>query len=224
MNRRTAIAIAAATITTLGTGAVTAAAMSGGEVLGLGHDGPRVEVIAPPTTIDDTSPTSTRRSEAEIRGSSDDTSTTTRTTAPTTTRTNDDNPGRSTTTTPPTTTPPAASPTANTATFRSVGGDVDVTWTTRTLSIVAVRPAAGFRTENEEQEGDEIEAEFESGAHNSKITVRLVNGVPTASVRERDDDDRIGDDNSGHDDGTDDNSNSGHGSESNDDHGGRGRG
>ena len=67
-------------------------------------------------------------------------------------------------------------------------------------------------TENEEQEGDEIEAEFESGAHNSKITVRLVNGLPTASVRERDDNDRIGDDNSGH------------GSESNDDHGGSGRG
>jgi len=85
-------------------------------------------------------------------------------------------------------------------------------------------------TESEEQEGDEIEAEFESGAHNSKITVRLVNGVPTASVRERDDNDRIGDDdssaddNSGHDDGTDDNSSGGHGSESNDDHGGSGRG
>lgn len=192
MNRRTAIAIAAATITTLGTGAVTAAAMSGGEVLGLGHDGPRVKVIASPTTIDDSSPTSTR--------SSDDTSTTTRTTAPTTTRTTDDDPGRSTTTSPPTTRPPAASPTANTATFRSVGGEVDVTWTARTLTIVAVRPAAGFRTENEEQEGDEIEAEFESAAHNSKITLRLVNGVPTASVRERDDNARIGDDNSSADD------------------------
>ena len=220
MTRRTAIAIAAATLTTLGTGAVTAAAMSGGEVLGLGHDGPRIEVLAPPTTIDDSSPTSTRRSETEIRSSSDDTSTTTRTTAPTTTRTTDDNPGRSTTTTPPTTRPPAASPTVNTATFRSVGGEVDVTWTARALSIVAVRPAAGFRTQNEEQEGDEIEAEFESGAHNSKITVRLVDGVPTASVRERDDNDRIADDNSS----ADDNSNSGHGSESNDDHGGSGRG
>ena len=72
-------------------------------------------------------------------------------------------------------------------------------------------------------DGDEVEAEFESATHNSKVTVRLVNGAPSASVRERDDDDRVSDDNS-----SDDNSGhgggSGHGSESNDDHGGRGRG
>jgi hypothetical protein len=101
--------------------------------------------------------------------------------------------------------------------------------TARTLTIVAVRPAAGFRAENEGGDGDEVEAEFESVTHNSKITVRLVNGAPSVSVRERDDDDRVSDDNgdddnSGHGGGSDDSSNSGHGSESNDDHGGSGRG
>jgi len=230
MNRRTAFAIAAATITTLGTGAVTAAAVSGTDVLGLGNDGARVQVVAPPTTTDDNSPASTRRSEAETRRSSDDTSTTTsRTTAPTTTRSADDNSQRSTSTTTRNTLPPtAASPTSNTATFRSVGGEVDVTWTARTLTIVAVRPAAGFRAENQEADGDEVEAEFESQVHNSKITVRLVNGSPSASVMERDDDNRSGDDNSSDDrsgrDDSDRSGNSGHGSERDDDHGGSGRG
>jgi len=213
MNRRTAIAIAAATITTLGTGAVTAAAVSGNDVLGLGNDRARLEIVAPTTSTDDNSPTSTRGSETETHRSGDDTTTTTSTTAPTNTRVSDDNPDRSTSTTTRTTAPPA-SPTSNTATFRSAGGEVDVTWTARTLSIVAMRPAAGFLAEDEESEGDEVEAEFESAAHNSKITVRLVNGAPSVSVRERDDSDRVGDDNS----------NSGHGSESNDDHGGSGRG
>ena len=212
MNRRTAFAIAAATITTLGTGAVTAAAMSGG-------DGPRVEAAAAP-------PTSTRQSDAVSRSASDGTTTTTRTTAPTTTRSAADNPERSTSTTTRTTSSPTGvSPTSNIATFRSLGGEVDVAWSARTLTIVAVRPAAGFRVESEEEDGDEVEAEFESGAHDSKITVRLVNGSPSASVRERDDDERIGnddraDDGSGHDDGADDSDNSGPGSDHDDDHGG----
>lgn len=221
MNRRTAFAVAAVTITTLGTGAVTAAAMSG-------SDGRRVEVVGSPRTTDDSSPTSTRPSE---RAASDDTSTTTRTTAPTTTRSTDDNSNSSTSTTTRTTTSPTGvSPTSNSATFRSLGGEVDVTWTARTLTIVAVRPAASFRTESQEQDGDEVEAEFESAAHDSKITVRLVNGSPSASVRERDDDERVrgddgADDRSGHDDGADDSDNSGHGSDPKDVHGGdRGRG
>jgi hypothetical protein len=214
MNRRTAFAIAAASITTLGTGVVTAAAMSG-------SDGPRVEVVASSKTTDDNSPTSTRQSE---RAASDHTSTT-RTTAPTTRSTDDRSNSSTSTTTRSTTSPTGVSPTSNTATFRSLGGEVDVTWTARTLTIVAVRPAAGFRTEREEQDGDEVEAEFESGAHDSKITVRLVNGSPSASVRERDDDERVGDDDraddrSGHDDGADASDNSGHGSEREDDHGG----
>ncbi|MEO8693382.1 MAG: hypothetical protein ABI658_07680 [Acidimicrobiales bacterium] len=213
MNRRTAIAIAAATITTLGTGAVTAAAMSGTDV-GLGRDDARLEIVAT-TTTDDNSPTSARSDQA--RRSSDDTSTTTSTTAPTTTRRVEDNPDRTSSSTTRTTAPTPVDPAANTTTFRSVGGEVDVTWTARTLTIVAVRPAAGFGAENEGGDGDEVEAEFESTTHNSKITVRLVNGTPSVSIRERDDNDRVGDDNSGGDD-----SNRGHSSESTDDHGGRG--
>ena len=105
---------------------------------------------------------------------------------------------------------------ANIATFHSVGGEIDVTWTAQTLSLAAVRPAAGFRAESEDEDGDEVEAEFETETQKSKITVRLVNGVPAASVDERTrDDDRDGDDNI-----TGDDSNKGPGNDHEDDHGG----
>jgi len=87
-----------------------------------------------------------------------------------------------------------------------------------TLSLAAVRPAAGFRAESEDEDGDgdEVEAEFETETQKSKITVRLVNGVPAASVDERTrDDDRDGDDNI-----TGDDSNKGPGNNHEDDHGG----
>ena len=202
MNRRTALAIAAAAFTTLGTGAVTAAAMSGTDVLGLGKDRGRLEAVSVSTTTDD-SPTSTRSTSSTTASTS---------TVTTTSRASDDRLERSvTTTTPPTTRPPAGvNPNVNTATFRSVGGEIDVTWTAQTLSLVAVRPAAGFRAESEDDDGDEVEAEFETEALKSKITVRLVNGVPAASVDERTrDDDRDGDD-----------SIKGSGTDTEDDHGG----
>ena len=105
---------------------------------------------------------------------------------------------------------------ANSATFRSVGGEIDVTWTAHILSLLAVRPAAGFRAESEDEDGDEIEAEFETETLKSEITVRLVNGVPAATVDERTrDDDRDGDDNI-----TGDDSNKGPGNNHEDDHGG----
>jgi cytoskeletal protein RodZ len=218
MNRRTAIAIAAAAFTTLGTGAVTAAAMSGTDVLGLGNDRGRLDAVSVSTTTDD-SPTSTRSTSSTTAS----TSTVPTSTVTTTSRPSDDRDERSTTTTTPSTTRPAAAvnPTTNSATFRSVGGEIDVTWTAQTLSIVAVRPAAGFRAESEEEDGDEVEAEFESETQKSKITVRLVDGVPSASVDERTgEDDRGGDDNT-----TTGNDNKGHGNDHEDDHGGKsGRG
>jgi hypothetical protein len=86
---------------------------------------------------------------------------------------------------------------------------------------VAVRPAAGFKADNGAAEGDEVEVEFESDTQKSKIAVRLVNGVPSATVEEGTGDDNRVENREGADDTTVDDSNNGHGSEHKDDHSGK---
>jgi len=66
--------------------------------------------------------------------------------------------------------------------FSSAGGSITVHNDDGKLSIVATNPASGFRARENNRSGDRVRVTFRSGDQQFEITVRLKDGVMSASV------------------------------------------
>jgi hypothetical protein len=98
------------------------------------------------------------------------------------------------------TSPPTGSPTAigspasdppvasATQAFDSAGGSVVARCNGRDAQVVTWTAAQGFRVEAENQQGHDVEIEFESDERDVRVRITCVDGVPTAEVDEDDDD------------------------------------
>lgn len=84
---------------------------------------------------------------------------------------------------PSTTTAPAATPVART--LQSAGGSVSVTITGSRVTLVAATPAAGFAADVRKSGPDTVEVRFTSGKRESRVEIRIENGVPRERVEDR---------------------------------------
>ena len=82
-----------------------------------------------------------------------------------------------------TTTAPAAAPVART--LQSAGGSVSVTITGSRVTLVAATPAAGFAADVRKSGPDTVEVRFTSGKRESRVEIRIENGVPRERVEDR---------------------------------------
>jgi hypothetical protein len=77
-----------------------------------------------------------------------------------------------------------ASAASSTKVINSVGGSITVQQDGNQLTVVAATPAAGFETSDIPHPGESLEVRFKSSDHESRITVRLIDGVIRSSVSE----------------------------------------
>lgn len=81
------------------------------------------------------------------------------------------------------TTTPAAAPVART--LQSAGGNVSVTITGSRVTLVAATPAAGFAADVRKSGPDTVEVRFTSGKRESRVEIRIDNGVPRERIEDR---------------------------------------
>jgi hypothetical protein len=88
-------------------------------------------------------------------------------------------------TTPPTTTPTTAAPPATvTKTFNLVGGSVTASCTDDRAALVSAVPNATFDTQVHDNGPSDVDVEFESATHKSRIKIECVANQPTGDVEE----------------------------------------
>jgi hypothetical protein len=73
---------------------------------------------------------------------------------------------------------------SSTKVINSVGGSITVQQNGNQLTVIAATPAAGFETSDIPHPGESLEVRFKSSDHESRITVRLIDGVIRSSVSE----------------------------------------
>jgi hypothetical protein len=83
--------------------------------------------------------------------------------------------------------PPIGSHSA-TRSFFAIGGSITVRRSGDHLTVVSIDPAAGFRAERNEYSSTRVEVRFKSDNHESRISVRLEEGVMKPNVSENSDD------------------------------------
>jgi hypothetical protein len=155
-----------------------------GAVRGRVTEGPE-SVAAPPTSLDSTTITTTAPSSATSSSVSSTTASTPATTgAGTSTSTSAaDGGGTSTTAATSTTQGPAV---AEIKTYTAVGGTVTIEVTATTIELLGATPNPGFTVSEKESSPTQIEIEFRSSDHESKVDIRLRDGVLDVSVEEGD--------------------------------------
>ena len=84
-----------------------------------------------------------------------------------------------------TSTTPAAAPVPTVRTFQSTGGSVTVSQNGNSLTLVAAVPASGFAADVRKSSGDSVEVRFSSGKRESRVEVKLENGVAQERVENR---------------------------------------
>lgn len=89
---------------------------------------------------------------------------------------------------------PPIRPQSTTRTFFAIGGSITVRRSGDHLTVVSIDPRAGFRAEQTEFSSTRVEVRFKSDNHESRISVRLEEGVMRSSVSENSDDHHNGGD------------------------------
>jgi hypothetical protein len=81
--------------------------------------------------------------------------------------------------------PAAPAAPTSTETFTSVGGSITVHRDGDTLTLVSAVAAGGFKSDRKDS-GNRVEVTFDSNDHRSTISVRIVGGVVTKNITEKD--------------------------------------
>jgi hypothetical protein len=81
----------------------------------------------------------------------------------------------------PTSTPPAA---PSTKTYSSIGGRITVTFADGALTLDASTATAGWQTDVHNQDPDDVEVRFSNGNRESRIRIRVQNGVVQKEITE----------------------------------------
>ena len=178
-NGRTILATTSVVIFTLGSSLAATAAVTGNLPFQTGSDQTTSTVVELPTSSTaSTAPTSTRittagpTSSIDDRGAGRDDGSTTSTVSS----------GKSSTSSSSSTIAPTGNAaTTGQRTITDAAGSIDIAWTSRALSLLAVRPAVGF-TARSEASSDEVEVKFTSGSRETEIKIRLVNGEPVVTT------------------------------------------
>jgi hypothetical protein len=86
---------------------------------------------------------------------------------------------------------PATQPTSGSQsashTFHSIGGSITVRRDGDRLTVVTENPAAGFHADHDEDSGSQVDVTFKSDNHESKIVVKLEDGVMKPDISENPD-------------------------------------
>jgi len=96
-------------------------------------------------------------------------------------------PAVTTPTAPPTTpgTTPAPAPAApQTKTYASTGGRITIRFANGRLTLAKVSPAPGYTTDLHKQAADDVEVRFHNASHESRIRVRVENGLLSPEISE----------------------------------------
>jgi hypothetical protein len=160
-------------------------------VLLAGQGTSRIHVEGPPTTLAPTVVTPSTRKANPTTTVPPSGGTTTTVTSPSVT-TPDTTPGTPTTGdhggtsqptsgSTPTSKPPAA---PSTKTYTSIGGRITVTFANGTLTLDSSHATAGYQTELHKQDPDDVEVRFSSGNRESRIRIRVQNGVVQKEITE----------------------------------------
>jgi hypothetical protein len=135
-----------------------------------GRPNPTVATLAPASSTTSTTHRTATTSSVPRNATTVPTPVVTRPTAPPTTA--------GTTPAPP---PPAA---PQTKTYASTGGRVTIRFANGRLTLTKTSPAPGYTTDVHKQTADDVEVRFDNGSHESRIRVRVENGLLRPEISE----------------------------------------